>query len=293
MRFEKIGVVGAGVIGRSVAQALAQTGHDVVLIDTNRAALDSARKSIADGLRFAAFSCPALRKADHGEILSRIRGTTDHGELAEIGFVIENTTEDWGVKEDVYRSLDEVCYPECVFVVNTSAICIARVAKVATRHPHIIGMHFMNPVPLRRHVEVVVSDVTSQFAVDAANDMLAQLGSRAIVVRDKPGFVSNRVMMLMINEAIAVLEDDTASATNVDAIFVNCFAHKMGPLATADLIGLDTIMRTLEVLRDSFNDAKFEPRPLLRRMVSDNRLGRKSGVGFFDYGQEGEAIHGP
>lgn len=286
MRFAKVGVVGAGVIGRGVAQALAQTGHEVVLVDTDRAILDSAHKSVAAGLRLAAFTDPALRKANHHEILGRIHGTVDYQELVDVGFVIENTTEDWAVKRDVYRSLDAVCAPDCVFAVNTSAIRISRLAKVALRHPHIIGMHFMNPVPLKRHVEVIVSEVTTQHAVKAANDLLAQLGNRAITVRDKPGFVSNRVMMLMINEAIATLEDDTASAADVDAIFVNCFAHKMGPLATADLIGLDTIMRTLEILRDSYGDTKFEPRPLLRRMVGEERLGRKSGSGFFDYGKE-------
>ncbi|WP_245982605.1 3-hydroxyacyl-CoA dehydrogenase family protein [Trinickia fusca] len=278
-------MIGAGVIGQGVAQALAQTGHDVVLVDTAKATLDSARKAIADGLRLSAFSDPAIRRADHQEILSRIHGTTDYGDLAGTHFVVENTTENWEVKQGVYRLLDEVCDPACVFAVNTSAIGIARLAGVAARHPHIIGMHFMNPVSLKRHVEVIVSDVTTQFAVDAANDLLAQLGKRAIVVRDRPGFVSNRVMMLMINEAIAALEDETACAADVDAIFVHCFAHKMGPLATADLIGLDTIMNTLDVLRDSYDDSKFEPRPLLRDMVRAKRLGRKSGAGFFDYGK--------
>ena len=292
MRFGKVGVIGAGVIGRSVAQALAQTGHEVVLVDNAQDVIDAARRSISDGLRLAAFGDPALRKADHEVILSRIHGTIDADALGDVGFVIENTTEDWSVKEGVYRLIDRICRPECVFAVNTSAIRIAKVADVAVRHPHIIGMHFMNPVPLKRHVEVIVSDVTSQFAIDAANDLLEQLGNRAITVRDRPGFVSNRVMMLMINEAIATLEDDTASAADVDAIFVHCFAHKMGPLATADLIGLDTIMRTLEVLRDSYDDTKFEPRPLLRRMVESERLGRKTGLGFFDYGKGRHAIHG-
>lgn len=292
MRFDKVGVVGAGVIGRSVAQALAQTGHEVVLVDTSQAILDDARTSMANGLRLAAFSDPELRKADHAAILSRVRFTMAYPDLSGAAFVIENATEDWGVKEAIYRVLDSVSPTECVFAVNTSAIRIARVAAVATRHPNIIGMHFMNPVPQKRFVEVIRSEVTSDFAVDAAHALLAQMGKQGIVVGDHPGFVSNRVMMLMINEAICVLHDGTASAANVDAIFVNCFAHAMGPLATADLIGLDTILRTLDVLRESYDDPKFDACPLLRSMVQDGKLGRKTGAGFFEYGKGHKITHG-
>jgi 3-hydroxybutyryl-CoA dehydrogenase len=292
MRFEKVGVLGAGGIGRSLAQALAQTHHQVILVDTSANALEHALNSIANGLRLASFADRELRKADHGAILSRIRATTSCQDLQECRFIVENTTEDWSVKEKVYRTIGDICHPDCVFAVNTSAISIAKIAKICLNHRHIIGMHFMNPVPQKKYVEVVVGEVTTDFAVEAANDLLKQLGKHSIVVRDNPGFVSNRVMMLMINEAIATLNDGTASAVDIDRVFVHCFAHTMGPLATADLIGLDTILRTLEVLQDSYGDPKFEPTPLLRRMVNDGLLGRKTGAGFFAYNMESTFAHG-
>lgn len=293
MRISKVGVVGAGVIGRGVAQSLAQTGHTVVLVDRTNAILSEAMTGVANGLRFAAFSDPTLRKADHAEILARIRASTDIQELADVEFVIENVTEDWDVKSAVYRELDRTCVPACVFAANTSAIRIGRLGAVTARPGNVIGMHFMNPVPLKQHVEVIVGAHSSDTSIASATALLDQLGKKAILVRDNPGFVSNRVMMLMINEAIAVFEEGVASAADVDAIFVNCFSHRMGPLATADLIGLDTILRTLDVLRDDCGATKFEAAPLLRRMVEEGRLGRKSGSGFFEYGVQRESqIHG-
>ena len=292
MRFDKVGVVGAGIIGRGVAQALAQTGHNVVLIDISLQVLAAARETITNGLRLAAFSNPALRKVDHAQILRRVSFTPDFKDLADTKFIIENATEAWDVKSAVYQTLDSIAPVDCVFAVNTSAFQVERVATVATRHPHIVGIHFMNPVPQKRFVEMIVGEATTEFAVEAAHVLIAQLEKEAIVVGDTPGFVSNRVMMLMINEAIAVLDDGTANALNIDAVFVKCFGHAMGPLATADLIGLDTVLLTLDVLRDSFGDPKFEASPLLRRMVEDGRLGRKAGVGFFEYVKRNGPHHG-
>lgn len=293
MRIAKVGVVGAGVIGRGVAQSLAQTGHSVVLIDRTDTILSEALGDIANGLRLAAFSDPALRKADHAEILSRIAVSTDYRDLADVQFVVENVTEDWDIKQAVYRELDRICLPECVFAANTSAIRIGRIGAVTGRLANVVGMHFMNPVPHKQHVEVIVGADSSDAAIASARLLLDQLGKKPILVRDNPGFVSNRVMMLMINEAIAVLEEGVASASDVDAIFVHCFAHKMGPLATADLIGLDTILRTLDVLRDDCGNPKFEASSLLRRMVQEGKLGRKSGSGFFEYGARKEGqLHG-
>lgn len=291
MRISKVGVIGAGVIGRGVAQSLAQTGHEVVLIDNRPEVLSEALVDIVDGLRLAAFRDPALRKADHAEILARIRTSTDFDELVDVGFVVENVTEDWEIKRGVYRELDRICRADCVIAANTSAIRIARLAGATGRPGNILGMHFMNPVPLKQHVEVIVGPDSSDDAIAAARTLLDQLGKQAIVVRDSPGFVSNRVMMLMINEAIAVLEEGVASASDVDAVFVHCFSHKMGPLATADLIGLDTILRTLDVLREDCGDARFAASSLLRRMVDEGRLGRKSGAGFFEYATRKEGRH--
>lgn len=288
MRIAKVGVVGAGVIGRGVAQSLAQTGHEVVLVDVSEAVLADALSDIANGLRFAAFRDPVLRKADHAQIMAAITVATDYRVLADVQFVVENVTEDWDIKQAVYRELDRACPAECVFAVNTSAVRIARLAAVTGRPANIVGMHFMNPVPQKQHVELIVGPDSSDGAIASAMTLLDQLGKQAIVVRDSPGFVSNRVMMLMINEAIAVLEEGVASASDVDAIFVHCFSHKMGPLATADLIGLDTILNTLDVLRDDCGKEKFAASLLLRRMVDEGRLGRKSGSGFFEYSMRKE-----
>lgn len=283
MKYKKIGVVGAGVIGRGVAQAFAQTGHSVVLIDISESILAEAKADIAKGLRLSSLTEPALRRMNHAEVISRINFTTDYTALGDAEFVVENVTEDWDVKEELYRLLDRHCPASCVFAVNTSAIPIARLAMVTSRPASFIGIHFMNPVPKKPFVELITSQYTAPGTIDTTLEILDQLDKKGIFVKDKPGFVSNRVMMLMINEAIATLQDGVATAENVDSIFVNCFSHKMGPLATADLIGLDTILRTLDVLRDSYAAPRFEACSLLREMVQSGKLGRKSGVGFFNY----------
>jgi 3-hydroxybutyryl-CoA dehydrogenase len=277
-----IGVVGAGVMGRGIAQILAQHDFDVVLIDLTTELLDEARRSIGYALKSAALFDPGLR-GRHEATLARIEATTDYERLAGADFVIENATEDWSVKETVYRELGRCCRPDCTFAANTSAILIARIASLVPEPARVIGMHFMNPVPQKPLVEVIRSAATSEATIAAACALLERIGKRAIIVGDSPGFVTNRVLMLTINEAIAVVEEGISNPHDVDAIFTGCFAHAMGPLATADLIGLDTILRSLEVLEASLEDPKFAARPLLRDMVASGRLGRKSGAGFFQY----------
>lgn len=287
MRYQTVGVVGAGVIGIGVAQCLAQTAHAVTLIDVDETVLDRARTGIAKKLRAAALFDARVRAADHAEILARIDFTTDYDRLRHADLVVENITESWPVKEAVYPVLDRICPPGCILASNTSAIPITRLAGVTRRADRVIGIHFMNPVPQKDVVEVVKGWHTSTETVDATQRFLQQLGKRAIVVNDMPGFVSNRVLMLTINEAAFVVQDRVAGPREVDEIFVKCLAHKMGPLATADLIGLDTVIRTLDVLYESYGDSKFRSCPLLRQMVDAGLHGRKSGKGFFDYsGQE-------
>jgi len=283
MNDNKIGIVGAGVIGRGVAQSFAQTGHRVVLVDLSTAILEAARRDIAMGLRQLALTDRTLRSADHAEILARIDFTTDYAQLAEADFVVENVNEDWPVKQTVYQLLDRICAPHCIFAVNTSAIPISRVAAATSRPASVIGIHFMNPVPKKNFLELIPSQYTSAETVAATQEILRNLGKTAILVADKPGFVSNRIMMLTINEAIATLMDGVATAEDIDRVFLHCFSHKMGPLATADLIGLDTILNTLDVLHESYGDSKFKACALLRDMVAAGHLGRKSGRGLFEY----------
>ncbi|OGV60948.1 MAG: 3-hydroxybutyryl-CoA dehydrogenase [Lentisphaerae bacterium RIFOXYC12_FULL_60_16] len=283
MTFSKIGVIGAGVMGVGVAQDLAQCGLQTVLLDVNTGVLDKALKTIADNVRLGAMLNRTAETEPVETVLGRITPTVDYAPLAAVDFVVENVVEKPAIKEPVYHRLDAVCPPHCVFAVNTSAISITRVAGWTNRPAQVVGMHFMNPVPMKKLVEVIRGFHTSDPTIETARAFLAALGKKAVVVNDMPGFVSNRVLMLTVNEAVFVVQDQVASAADVDKIFKGCFGHKMGPLETADLIGLDTILYSLEVLYESYNDPKFRPAPLLKKMVDAGLHGRKSGRGFYQY----------
>lgn len=278
-----VGVVGAGVIGTSVAQSLAQTGHTVLLFDVSEDVLERSLATIRRDARLHRLMSKTGEKVDADALLAHIQPSTEMDDLRRAEFVIENVTEDLSVKREVYEALDRVCPPGCVVAANTSAIPITLIAGATSRGPHIVGMHFMNPVPLKPVVEVVRGERTSDETLTRAIALLAQMGKRAVVVRDSPGFVSNRVLMLTINEAVTVLDEGIASAHDIDDIFVSCFGHAMGPLETADLIGLDTIVRTLDILANALPGTSFEASPLLRAMVDRGVLGRKSGEGFYQY----------
>lgn len=283
MNRRTVGVIGAGVMGVGVSQNLAQTQHHVVLVDVSEDILQRARAELMKSLRFAGLFDKKSRAEHSGEVLERITFTTDYGLLHDVEFVIENATEKWDIKKDVYARLDAVCRQSCIVGANTSAIPITRLASITRRAPQVIGMHFMNPVPLKPFVEVVRGHYTSEQTVAAATALLAEMGKECIVVNDAPGFVSNRIMMLTINEAIFLLQEQVATAEEVDTIFKKSFGHQMGPLETADLIGLDTILFSIEVLYESFSDSKYRPCALLRKMVDAKLLGRKSGQGFYNY----------
>ncbi len=281
MSIQLVGVVGAGVMGAGVAQNLAQTGHRVILLDVSREALTKAEQEIRNNVRFQTlFKKGGPPPAD---ALGNITFSLDDGLLQDADFVIENVTEKWEVKRGVYGRIDGICPERCVFAANTSAIPITRLASLTGRAPKVLGIHFMNPVPQKPTVEVIRGYHTSEETLRTAGQLLARMGKEYIVVNDSPGFVSNRVLMLMINEAVFLLQDRVASVEEVDRIFRDCFGHKMGPLETADLIGLDTILFSIEVLHESFNDSKYRPCPLLRKMVDAGLHGRKSGEGFYTY----------
>jgi 3-hydroxybutyryl-CoA dehydrogenase len=282
VRLETIGVIGAGVMGVGLAQALAQCGLRTLLIDVSDSILESALGQIRNNTRFARLLQKNLSSSPE-EILGRIQVSADYSVLREADFVIENVTERVAIKTEVYRRLDAICSTQCVFAANTSAIPITRIAAMTSRPAQVIGMHFMNPVPLKTAVEVIRGYHTSDETIAKATRLLALMGKKAILVGDSPGFVSNRVLMLTINEAIFLVHEKVATAEVVDEIFKNCFEHKMGPLETADLIGLDTILLSIEVLYDEFKDSKFRPCPLLRQMVDAGLRGCKSGRGFYSY----------
>lgn len=278
-----VGVVGAGVIGAGVAQDLAQHGFRPILVDVAPAALDAARERIRKSVSAASLFASSKPALSPDQVLARVSATTRYEALSGVDFVIENATEDIDVKRPIYQRLDAMCPKGCVLIANTSCIPITRLASFTKRPALVIGVHFMNPVAMKHTVEMIPGSKTSGQCIDKVKSLLEQLGKTCIMVKDSPGFVSTRVLMLAINEAIRLLDEGVADPDSLDGIFKSCFGHPMGPLETADLIGLDTILLSLEVLRDSFDDAKFEPCRLLKEMVAEGRLGRKSGAGFHPY----------
>ena len=283
MRIKIIGVVGAGIMGRGVSLSLAQTNHRVILVDISSEILDNATKELREYTRMQRLFQNSDDMPSPGEVLDRITLTTNYELLREVDFVMENVTEKWKIKKDIYPKLNDICLKECIFASGTSTIPITRIASLTNRAQQVIGMHFMNPVPLKPVVEIIRGHHTSEETVEKAKKMLGQMGKEGVVVNDSPGFVSNRVLMLAINEAICLLEEQVSTAEDVDRIFKSCFGHKMGPLETADLIGLDTILYSIESLHDNLKDSKYRPCTLLKKMVDAGLYGRKSGQGFYNY----------
>ena len=276
-----IGVLGAGVMGAGVAQDLAGCGHEVILVDRDEQALARARVAITRNTRMSRLmGGPSL---DPDVILAKITTARDVPAVAQAEIVIENVTEDWDIKRAVHAELDQVCSPAAVFIANTSAIPITRIAS-AGRHPErVIGVHFMNPVPAKPVVELIPGVHTSPETIKRTRELLDSMGKRAIDVKDAAGFVSNRVLMLTVNEAAYLVYEGIATAEVVDDVFRSCFGHPMGPLETADLIGVDTILYSVEVLYEHYADSKYRPCPLLKQMVDAGLHGRKSGRGFYSY----------
>lgn len=283
MEITLVGVVGAGVIGAGVAQNLAQTGHQVIVVDVSPQILEHARDRIRNNIRLQSLLAKTEPIRSPDQVLAQISFSTDYASLASVDFAIENVTEKWEVKKEAFARLDAICPEPCVLASNTSVLPITRLAAVTNRAPQVIGVHFMNPVPLKSTVEVIRTIHTSDHTLEITKGLLTQMGKRWIIVNDSPGFVSNRVLMLAINEAIFLLQEQIASAEDVDGIFRECFGHKMGPLETADLIGLDTVLYSMQALYESFNQEKYRPCPLLVQMVDDGLTGQKSGRGFYAY----------
>ncbi|MFD1989551.1 3-hydroxyacyl-CoA dehydrogenase family protein [Paenibacillus nicotianae] len=279
----KIGVLGAGVMGRGVAQNFAQSGYDVVLIDLENRILEQAKEEIYNNIRFQTFFHNQKVTEEPEIILSRINFATDYELLKDATFIIENVTEKMDIKEKVYKRIDEVCLDECIFLANTSCVSVTQIASFTTRPEQVIGTHFMNPVPLKTAVEVIRGYHTAEETIKMTEELLSNIGKEIILVNDYPGFVSNRISHLFMNEAAFVVQDQVATPEEVDDIFKKCYSHKMGPLETADLIGLDTVVHSLNILYESYQDSKYRCCPLLLKMVSAGLYGRKSGKGFYTY----------
>jgi 3-hydroxybutyryl-CoA dehydrogenase len=283
---QTIGVIGAGVIGSSLSQHISSTGLNVLLLDISTAQLEEARKTIQRNMRLQVMFKKGKTEMDLGVKKGVISYLTDFHKMAEADFVIECVTEKFEIKKEVFITLDEVCNENCIIATNTSAIPVRKLAELTRRKEKVIGLHFMNPVPLIDAVEMISCPLTSESTLETTRHFLTRINKEGILVNDSPGFVSNRTLMITINEAISTLQDGVAPAASIDKIFRSCFNHKMGPLETADLIGLDTILNTLEVLQEHFGNNKFAPCTLLKTMVAAGKLGRKSGSGFYNYNIE-------
>jgi len=283
VEFKRVGVLGAGNIGIGVVTDLVLHGISAVVVDISDKILTRAQAAILNNVRCVPLLSKTLPRITNDEAKQRMVLTTDLQDVASCDFIIENVTEDWPVKKSVYENLDRVAPPEVCLGANTSCISITQIASATTRPANVVGIHLMNPVHLKPTVEVIRGFHTSDQTVDTLLQLFAVLNKEAIIVQDMPGFVSNRISHLFMNEAAFVLQDNVATADEIDMIFKKCFGHKMGPLETADLIGLDTVMRSLDVLYESFQDPKYRCCPLLRKLVHAGHLGRKTGKGFHVY----------
>lgn len=283
MEFRKVGVLGAGSIGIGVVTDLVLHGISAVIVDISEGILERAQADVLKNIRVAPMFSKTLPRITKEEAVARMIPTTDLRGLATCDFVIENVTEDWQIKRQLYESLERVMPPQVCFGANTSCISITQIGSATKRPANVVGIHLMNPVHLKPTVEVIRGFHTSEQTIETLLQLFSRLSKEAIMVEDMPGFVSNRISHLFMNEAAFVLQDQVATADKIDAIFKKCFGHKMGPLETADLIGLDTVVRSLDVLFESFQDPKYRCCPLLRKLVHAGHLGRKSGRGFYVY----------
>jgi 3-hydroxybutyryl-CoA dehydrogenase len=279
---KQVAVIGGGTMGNGIAHVFAQTGFDVALVDVSAALLDRALAAIDKNMA-RQVKKGTLDEAGRAAALARIKTATDLAAAKGAGLVIEAVTEDFALKADIFKKLDGIAPDSAILASNTSSIAITRLAASTKRPDKVIGMHFMNPVPVMQLVEVVrglaTSDATSEAIVKLARD----LGKTPVVVNDSPGFVSNRVLMPMINEAVYCLHEGIAPAESIDEIMKLGMNHPIGPLALADLIGLDVCLFILNVLHDDLGEDKYRPCPLLRKYVDAGWLGRKTGRGFYKY----------
>jgi 3-hydroxybutyryl-CoA dehydrogenase len=289
MEVKTIGVVGAGQMGSGIAQVAAQAGYQVLLLDASeealRRGLEAIRRSLAKFLEKGRITEEALEAA-----LGRIRTTLDLEALGEADLIVEAIVEDEGAKRALLERLGALAKPEAILASNTSSIPITALGRYSGRPERFIGMHFFNPVPLMRLVEVIRGELTSAATRDVVVEVARRMGKTPLEVQDYPGFVSNRLLMPMINEAVEALREGVATKEAIDGIMRLGMNHPMGPLELADFIGLDTCLAIMEVLHRGFGDDKYRPSPLLRRMVQAGLLGRKVGRGFYVYDEKGNRV---
>jgi 3-hydroxybutyryl-CoA dehydrogenase len=279
---ETIGIVGAGTMGNGIAQTAARAGYDVVMCDVKQEFVDRGVAAVSKSLdRFV--KKEEITEEEKNNILGRIKAVTDMEDLKDCFIVIEAATENFEIKKEIFTKLDRITSADCLLASNTSSISITKIGAVTSKPDKVIGMHFFNPVPLMKLVEVIRGIATTDETYETVKAMSEKLGKTPLDCRDFPGFISNRVLMPMINEAIQCLHEGIATKESIDGIMKLGMNHPMGPLALADFIGLDVCLAIMNVLLEGFGDSKYRPSPLLIQYVDAGWLGRKSGKGFYDY----------
>ena len=282
MQIRSVGVIGAGTMGNGIAHVFARSGYGVVLCDVEQRFLDRALDTIAKNLD-RELAKNKITAEDKAAALKRIEPVTQRAKLAGCDFVVEAATEKFEVKSGIFRDLDQVCRPEIILASNTSSISITKLGAMTKRPEKVIGMHFFNPVPVMKLVEVIRGLATSDETFNTVRDLAQKLEKMPVEVNDAPGFVSNRVLMPLLNEAMYAVMEGVAKPEAVDEVFKLGMAHPMGPLTLADFIGLDVCLDIMRVLHDGLGDPKYRPCPLLIKMVDAGWLGKKSGRGFYKY----------
>lgn len=281
---EIIGIIGAGTMGNGIAQTAAASGFDVIMCDIQQDFVDKGFQNISKSLdRFV--KKETMTEDQKAEILGRIKTTTNIEDLEDCTLIVEAATENFEIKKQLFQKLDEITSEECILASNTSSISITKIAAVTSRPDKVIGMHFMNPVPLMKLVEVIRGIATSDETYAKVKEMSETMGKTPLDCQDFPGFVANRILLPMLNEAIFALYEGVATRESIDGIMKLGMNHPMGPLTLADFIGLDVCLAILRVMHEGLGDPKYRPCPLLVKMVDAGWLGRKSGKGFYEYNQ--------
>ena len=279
---KNIGIIGAGTMGNGIAHVSALSGFNTILIDVNRDFLKKGLKTIEVNLQ-RQVKKEKINQSEMNSAIKKIKSTTDYNNLSDCDLVIEAATENTSVKEKIFKSMDTICKSDAILATNTSSISITAIAEVTTRPEKVIGMHFMNPVPIMKLVEVVKGEKTDDDSTNRIMDLSKKMGKIPVECNDSPGFVTNRIIMPMINEAVYCLMEGVGTKEAIDKIMQLGMAHPMGPLALADLIGLDVCKDILQVLHKDLGDDKYAPCPLLEKMVHEGNLGRKTEQGFYQY----------
>jgi 3-hydroxybutyryl-CoA dehydrogenase len=282
MEIKRVGVIGAGTMGNGIAHVFARSGYTVVLCDVEQRFLDRGVATVTKNLN-REVAKNKITAEDKASALAKIEAVTDRGKLADCDFIVEAATEKFEIKTEIFRDLDRVARPDVILASNTSSISITKLGALTKRPDKVIGMHFFNPVPVMKLVEVIRGLATSQETFSETRELAVKLDKTPVEVNDAPGFVSNRVLMPLLNEAMYAVMEGVATAEGVDEVFKLGMAHPMGPLTLADFIGLDVCLDIMRVMQEGLGDPKYRPCPLLIKMVDAGWLGRKSGRGFYQY----------